>query len=224
MAVAALLIFVAIVGRQALPGDSLYPVRKVLRSAGLADAPTSEMQHAMDDAGLLVAKAQSAFDRGATDDSEAFAVEALMTLGRCEGYLDELNAADQVRFEGDIDGLRAKAVALIRLGATVPTDDHGGAGTGASSGRGSDDASTSGSDDNSGSGSSDSGTSGSSDAGSGSDDSGSSGSDSSGSGSGGSGSDDSSGNGSGTSDSISGDSSGSGDSTSSGSGSSGSDD
>jgi hypothetical protein len=203
MAVAASMILIAVIGRAALPGQSLYPVRKVLRSAGLATAPTTELQEQLDDAELLLNRAQAVLAQG-DEDGERFAVAALMSLGRAEGYLNEVDAAERLTYEAKIELLRTRAVLLIQDSA-VPTnsDDHGGnrgsgsngddSGSGSSnSGSGSDDASGS---DSSGSGSSGSGSddsSGSDSSGSGSDDSGS-GSDSSGSGSSGS---DSSGSGS----------------------------
>jgi hypothetical protein len=192
MAAAALLVFIAVMGRSALPGESLYPVRNVLRSAGLATAPTSELQKELDEAEFYLARAEAAFDRG-SDDAERFAVAALKSLGRAEAYLDDVGDADRVRLEGTISVLSTKAITLIRLEATTPDLDH-------NSGNGSDDSE---SQDNSGSGSDDSGSddnsgSGSDNSGSGSDDSGSDDS----------GSDDNSGSGSSGSDDSGGDSSG----------------
>jgi hypothetical protein len=184
IAVAALMLVIAVIGRTALPGDSLYPVRKVLRSAGLATSPATDLERELEKAQLDIDKAQAAVDRGS--DPVPSAVAALMHLGRAEGYLNEVDASDRVGFEGDIAFLEEQAVVLIKIG---PADDKGGQRSGSgddSSGSGSDDSGgdTSGSDDSggdsSGSGSDDSGgdTSGSDDSsgdnsGSGSDDSGS---------------------------------------------------
>jgi hypothetical protein len=181
LAVFALLLVIALVGRTALPGDQLYPVRKVLRSAHLASSPFGELEQQLDEAELLLAKARTQFDRG-SDEAEGYAVACLMRLGRAESYLSDLSGSERIQFETTLDRLKQQAVVLIRLDAVTPTvDDHGGA----RDGSGGDD--SSGSDD-----------SGSSNSGSGSDDSGG---DSSGPGSG---SDDSSGSGSGSDDSNSG--------------------
>lgn len=198
VAVLILLLAVAVLGRSAVPGDSLYPVRKVLLSAGLADAPDEDIQKELDNAALLLGRARTALD----DDpaaAERLAVSSLMSLGRAEGYLDQVGERDRVRFEGQIDTLRIRAVTLVRLSAVLDDDD---------SGKGSDDSSDkddnsgsgsdgSGGDDNSGPGSDDSDGSGS-----GSDDSDNSGpaSDDSGSDNSGSGSDDSGGDRSGSGD------------------------
>lgn len=187
MAAAALLVFIAVMGRSALPGESLYPVRNVLRSAGLATAPTNELQQQLEEAELLVNRAQTAWERG-SDDYERLAATALMTLGRAEGYLGDVADPDRLSFQATIVELRTRAVTLIRLGGTLlEVDGDGGNG-------GSDDSD----DDNSGSGSSsdsDDDNSGSGSDGSGSDD------DNSGPGSGSDDSDDdSSGPGSGSDD------------------------
>ena len=196
IAVAAFLVFLAVLGRGAAPGESLYPVRNVLRSAGLAEAPTVEIDKEVDDASLALAQARSSFDEGPRV-VERLAAAALMSLGRAEGYLDQVGAGDRALFEDRIAALRLRALSLIRMSATdddLESDDSSGPGSdegdddNSGPGSGSDDSS----DDNSGSGSDDSDDDSS---GSGSDDSGSG--DSSGSGSGGG---DSSGSGSGGDD------------------------
>ncbi|MEA2451338.1 MAG: hypothetical protein QOG04_48 [Actinomycetota bacterium] len=205
MAATALLMVIAVIGRSALPGESLYPVRKVLGSAGLATASSDDMKDQLQDAELLVNRAQAAFDRG-SDDSERFAVAALMSLGRAENCLKDVEFSERPFYEAQITTLQERAVVLIRLGVTIDAGVDQGRSSG-SSGSGDDNSGSgsgnSGSDDNSGSGSDDSG-SGSDDSGSGSDNSGS-GSDDSGSGSDDSGSgSDSSGSGSGSDDRVSG--------------------
>ena len=186
LAVVVLLVALAVLGRTALPGESLYPVRNVLRSAGLADAPDEDIQREIDDAALLIGRARVASERE-LPHAERLAVAALMGLGRAEGYLDEVGTADRALFETRIDSLRVRALALLRV--ALDEDDRG-----SDSGSGSDD---SGGDDSSGSGSDDSGSDDSSGSGSGSDDSASGDSSGSGSGSDDSGGGDSSGSGSG---------------------------
>jgi hypothetical protein len=187
LAVVILLLALAVFGRSALPGESLYPVRNVLRSAGLAEAPDEDIKREIDDAVLSIGRARVASERD-LPLAERLAVAALMSLGRAEGYLDEVGAADRALYEDRIDSLRLRAIALIR--ATLDEDDNSGPGSGDdNSGPGSDDSGSDDSGDSSGSGSDDSGSGDSS--GSGSDDP----SESSGPGSDGSG--DSSGSGSG---------------------------
>jgi hypothetical protein len=207
IAVAALMLVIAVIGRTALPGDSLYPVRKVLRSAGLATSPATDLERELEKAQLDIDKAQAAVDRGS--DPVPSAVAALMHLGRAEGYLNEVDASDRVGFEGDIAFLEEQAVVLIKIG---PADDKGGQRSGSgddSSGSGSDDSGSDASgsddsgDDSSGSGSDDSGSDAS---GSGDSSGDSSGSDSDDSGSDTSGSGDSSGDNSGSGSDDSGDS------------------
>jgi hypothetical protein len=200
MAVVALLIVIALFGRSALPGESLYPVRNVLRSAGLASAPTGELQSELDDARLFLTRARSAYERD-EDEGERLVIAALMSLGRAEGYLDDVGTADRVTFESRIDSLRTQAVSLIHIGDELDADDNGGRSGDDNSGRGSDDSGSD--DDSSGSGSEGSSDDDSSGSGSGGsdDDSSGSGSDNSGSGSDNSGSgSDSSGSGSGDDD------------------------
>ena len=194
LAVIILLLSVAIMGRSALPGESLYPVRNVLRSAGLAEAHDADIRRELDDAALLVSRARAALEESPAT-ARRLAVSALMSLGRAEGYLDHVGSDDRVLFESRIDFLRSRATALILRpaedgGANEGSDDVGDDNSG--SGSGSDD---SGSDD---SGSDDSGSDDSGSDGSGSDDDSGS-DDGSGSASGsGSGSDDDSGSGDGS--------------------------
>ncbi|HET7482134.1 MAG TPA: hypothetical protein VFK89_04670 [Actinomycetota bacterium] len=242
IAVCALLLVAAIGGRTALPGQPLYPVRKVLGSVGLARSLQAEFDDHLHRAADFV---DHAGDLVATDRAAAVrdAVVALEELGIARDLLDDLPRSSVAAGARTISKLEDQALTIIRNpDEAVPgVDDHGGRddngggsgddGTGddsgTSSGHGSDD-SGSGSD-GSGSGDSDSGSgdrSGS--GGSGSDDSGSGTSGSNDSGSGDSGSGDSGSGDSGSNDSGSGTSgsgdSGSGDSGTSDSGSSGSGD
>ena len=165
MAVVALLLVIALFGRSALPGESLYPVRNVLRSAGLASAPNAELQAEIDDARVLLTRARSAYERD-QDEGEGFVIAALMSLGRAEGYVDDVSAADRVTFEARIDALQTQAISLLYIGDELDDDrsgrddDNSGPGSDRSdedddhSGPGSDD--SGGDADNSGSGSDDS--------------------------------------------------------------------
>ena len=198
VAVIALLAFLALSGRGAMPGDALYPVREVLHSAGLASAPVDEANKHLDQAALLLAKAEGAYAAGSSQVAARYATTALKVLGQAEEHMRDLPAADRQRFARRIDDMTLRAVTFIQLGdeSRPDTDDRDSSGPGSddsddddNSGPGSDDSDDT---DNSGSGSDDSddrsGSDDSDNSGSGSDDSGGdnsgSGSDSSGSGSG----------------------------------------
>lgn len=122
--VVALAAFAVLMGRGALPGDSLYPVRKVLHSAGLASSPLPEAQRLVDEARLLVERAESAFERSSTE-TEGLAVAALMKLGAAEAYLLELDPDERGSLAGQIDLLGERAVLLIRLGDERPPANEG---------------------------------------------------------------------------------------------------
>jgi hypothetical protein len=205
IAIAATFVVLAVLGRAAVPGEALYPVNQVLRTAGLAGDPVVGIERDLQDARLLVGRARSAIATS-TAGAERLAVSALMELGQARDHLRALEPGDRALYEAQIETLTDRALSVIRLSVEeADRDDNSGPGSGEddsdNSGPGSDN-SGSGSDDsdddsdNSGPGSDNSG-SGSDNSGSGSDDSdddsdnSGSGSDNSGSGS------DSSGSGSG---------------------------
>ena len=173
----ALLGFIAFSGRAAMPGDALYPVRRVLNSAGLASSPVEEATRHLNQARLLLAKAEGAGSAGSEERAARYATTALKILGQAEEHMRYLEARDRQRLGAQIDSLTAQAVTFIQLDVDESVesdrDDNSGSGSDDSdsddnSGSASDD---SGSDDNSGSGSDDSDSDDNS--GSGSDDSGS---------------------------------------------------
>ena len=196
IAVVGFMLVIAIMGRGAVPGETLYPVRNVLRSAGLANAPIEVLETRLDAAETLVERAEDALDRSAPEAAEDLAATALQKLGEVGALIGELEADDREDFAEDIAELQEEALIVIRLASDQDAlgDDSSGSGSG-SSGSGSDDSDEdssgpgAGSDDSSGSGSG----SDSSGSGSGGDSDG----DSSGSGSGGDSDGDSSGKGSG---------------------------
>ena len=196
IAVVGFMLVIAIMGRGAVPGEALYPVRNVLRSAGLANAPIEVLETRLEAAETLVERAEDALDRSAPEVAEDLAATALKKLGEVGALIGELEADDREDFAEEIAELQEEALIVIRLASDQEAidSDSNGSGSG-SSGSGSDDSeedssgSGSGSDDSSGSGSDDSGED-SSGPGSGSDDS-------SGSGSGGDSDSDNSGKGSG---------------------------
>ena len=197
IAVVGFMLVIAIMGRGAAPGEALYPVRNVLRSAGLANAPVEVLETRLEAAETLVDRAEDALDRSASEAAEDLAAAALQKLGEVGALIGELEADDRADFAEEIAELQEEALIVIRLASDQEAiDDDSGSG---SSGSGSSGSDSDDDEDSSGSGSG-SGSSGSGSVDSGEDSSGSGGDgdgDSSGSGSGGGSDGDSSGSGSG---------------------------
>ena len=207
IALAAVIALIFTAGRTALPGESLYPVRKALGTVGLAKSTLEEVDSRIDRASRLVSEAEvEQEDNPGT--ALRLAVLAFRELGPATDLIEDLEGdARDTRMEA-IAELEGRAVDIIMEVGDADEDQQ-------PEGVEDENDDNSGPSDNSGSGSDDSG-SGSDNSGSGSDDSG--GGDNSGSGS-----DDSTDNsGSGSDDSGGGDSSGSGSDDSGGSDSSGS--
>ncbi|MDQ3951721.1 MAG: hypothetical protein M3279_01975 [Actinomycetota bacterium] len=194
-AAVALLVALAVVSRTALPGQTLYPVRKVLGGVGLAPSTAREVRSHVDEAEELVtAAAASAVSEPAR--AQDLAQEAMGVLAEAEELVNELDGERADAFDREIDTLEERAKAAYdeaddtldeREEEAESREDRGDSG-GRGSGGGDDDSSGpgSGDDDSSGSGSG-GGNDDSSGPGSGRDDSSSSGSggdDSSGPGSG----------------------------------------
>jgi hypothetical protein len=146
---AAFLVLVALAylgGRTALPGDSLYPVRKALGSVGLADSPIEEIDARTGEAASLLSKAERSLDSN-PGTSLRLAVEALETLGPAIDLLDELEG-DELETRTDvIDALEGRAVDVIGE-ATSAGEAEGGSDR--SSGNGSSGSDSSGNSGNSG--------------------------------------------------------------------------
>jgi hypothetical protein len=207
-AAVAVLIVLGVVSRSALPGQTLYPVRKVLGGVGLAPSTAGEVRERIDRAERLVDDA-AADVVSSPDRAMDLALRAISVLDEAERLADEVDGSRKDALDAEIDALEDRADAAYdeaednleeREREVEDGDDPTGSGSG-------DDSSGSGSgDDSSGSGSGDDDSSGS---GSGGDDSGDD-DDSSGSGSGGDDGDDddSSGSGSGGDDDSSGSGSG----------------
>ena len=195
LAAVVLIAFVSLVGylgHDATPGESLYPVRKALRSVGLT-RPVLDQADAHLAAAAELTKTARATVESDPRGAEALAIRALQELGFARELLSDATPSQAAARRIQIGALETSAVAIIRSSSEQEEeDDNSGPGSDDSgsddnSGPGSDD---SGSDDNSGPGSDDSGSDDSSGSGSGSDDNSGSGSSNSGSGSDGSGSDD----------------------------------
>ena len=177
IAVAGFMLVIAIIGRGAVPGEALYPVRNVLRSAGLANAPVEVLETRLEAAETLVDRAEDALDGNSPTAAEDLAAAALKKLGEVGALIGELDPDDRADFSEEIVELQEEALIVIRLASDREAiDDSSGSGSG-SSGSGSDDdgqdgsGSGSDSDDSSGSGSGGDSDGDSSGSGSGSDDS-----------------------------------------------------
>lgn len=216
----AIVIFAGLAGQNALPGQSLYPVREAMNTVGIGRSPVAEVDDYCEEAVRLIRRAEASLDAD-PEGAIALAVQAIEQLGPARRLLPELNVQREEWLEW-VEDLEEDAVEIIAEASEEQeeeeeegSDDSSGPGSDGSGndnfGPGSDDSGgdDSGGHDNSGPGSDDSSgdDSGSGsddsdgdDSGSGSDDSGSGSDDSDSSGSG-SGGDDSSGSGSGDDDS-----------------------
>lgn len=201
-AAVAVLIALAVVSRGALPGQTLYPVRKVLGGVGLAPSTAGEVRVLLDEAAQLVNAAAGA-TVSAPVRAQELARRAMAKLEEADRLVAELDGERAEAFDREIDALEDRAdAAYDEADDTLDeredaaerredeADDSSGSGSGGDDGGDSSGRGSGGDDgDSSGSGSGDdSGGGDSSGSGSGGDDD-----DSSGSGSGGD--DDSSGKG-----------------------------
>ena len=209
----AIVTFAAVAGQNALPGQSLYPVREAMNTVGIGRSPIAEVDDHCEEAVRLIERAEDSLDED-PEGATTLALRAIQRLGPARSLLPELNGEreDWVEWVEDLEDDAIEIIVEASEEQEESSDESSGPGSDESgsddsgsgsdnSGSGSDD---SGGDDSSGPGSDDSdgddSGSGSDNSGSGSDDSGG---DSSGSGSDGSGGD-SSGSGSDGSDSDSG--------------------
>jgi uncharacterized membrane protein YgcG len=192
-AAVAVLVVLALMSRTALPGETLFPVRKVLGNVGLAPSTTREIRAHLGRADALVTDAASlVHSEPGRAQQLAFRAEAALT--EAETLVDELDGDRRDAYGEEIDALEERAETAYEAAEEVLEEREeatgdGGRGGGDSSGVGSGSGDSGGSgsgggeDDSSGPGSGDdSGRSGSGDDSSGS---GSGGGDDSGSGSGG---------------------------------------
>lgn len=171
IALAAVMALVFTAGRTALPGESLYPVRKALGTVGLAKSTLEEVDSRIARASRLLTDAEAELgDNPGT--ALRLAVQAFRELGPATDLLEELEGgAPETRTEA-IESLEGRAIDIImEIGDANEEqqppgvdDENDNSGPSDNSGPGSDDSV----DDNSGPGSDDSG--GDNNSGSGSDD------------------------------------------------------
>ncbi|HEX2058421.1 MAG TPA: hypothetical protein VHI71_08635 [Actinomycetota bacterium] len=102
------LVVLAIVSRTALPGQTLYPVRKVLGGVGLAPSTAREVREHLDEAEELIAAAAAS---AVTEPSRAQELvrEAIGTLEAAEELVDELDGERAEAFDRQIDALEERA-------------------------------------------------------------------------------------------------------------------
>lgn len=131
----------------ALPGDAIYPVRKVMASVGLVASPAEEMRSLLRGATTRITDAEALQSRSPSRArTQAFA--AIGMLEDAAQLAGDLSAQQRGSANETIAGLRERAAAVVAF-VTNTTEDDSGSG-GGSSGRGSGD-----DDDSSGPGSGD---------------------------------------------------------------------
>lgn len=162
-AAVAVLIVLGVVSRTALPGQALYPVRKVLGGVGLAPSTARETGVLVDAAERLVVAAEGATVSAPTT-AQDLARRALAKLEEAERLAGELDGARAEAADREIDALEDRADDAYDAAddtldqrEDAEEDDNGSGGSGSGSGSGGDgDSSGSGSGgDSSGSGSRD---------------------------------------------------------------------
>ncbi len=122
---AAAAIVVLLLGRSAMPGQTFYPVREVLRSVGLAPASLEEIDGWLEQAATLLARAETTYDANETQ-AERLAIEAVKLLGAAEELVDEVDSREPSRREDRIQALLVRAEALLTTGPVGPeADDEG---------------------------------------------------------------------------------------------------
>ncbi len=118
---AMLLLVVLMLGRIALPGDTLYPVREVLRSVGLAPATAAEVQEQLDQAEALINRATE-LQASNVDRAKDVALLAVRLLGGAEEMIEDLDSRDARSLSDRIDALLVRAAGLLALEEANVTD------------------------------------------------------------------------------------------------------
>ncbi|MGH2693505.1 MAG: hypothetical protein ACRDJJ_01690 [Actinomycetota bacterium] len=108
VAVAGLLL-IAILGRGAVPGDALYPVRRALHSVGLAPSPLREINMRIDAAKTLLDEAEIA----SRAEAERQTLDAITDLGRARDLLPEIGADVRGEMLAEIAALERRAIAIL---------------------------------------------------------------------------------------------------------------
>lgn len=162
LATSAVVIALAFMSLQALPGDTLYPVRRALDSVGLGRLPVQSIDERIENATELLTSAQADLDDGELDDASAQATRAIQVLGSARDLLGNIDPDRQGNRLARIEALTVTARNII-VGADDAEDraeDRSGPNRGPdedddNSGPGSDDDSEEDRDDNSSPGSDD---------------------------------------------------------------------
>ena len=141
---AVLLIGVLFVGRTALPGETFYPIREVLRTVGLAPASTEEVERFLTLADRLLDRAEAVAARS-PEASERLAFAASRIIGSAEATFAELDIDDQAALADELADLIARAEAILTEAAGEDADqdadgkaavNRGGNGPNGSAGKG----------------------------------------------------------------------------------------
>lgn len=118
---AALLFGVLFIGRTALPGETFYPVREVLRTVGLAPASTEEVERFFTIADRLLDRAEAVSTRS-PEASERLAFAASRIIGSAEAAFGELDVDDQAGLADELADLIARAEAILTEDPAEDTD------------------------------------------------------------------------------------------------------
>lgn len=152
---ATLLLVVAVLGRTAIPGQTLYGVREALATVGLARGPSEEIEKRIDEAtaGLIEARVLVPASPGA---AQSLVFEAIADLDRARAFVSDVSRAEAGEYLAVITRLEDRAAAIIVAldpGARTDAELKGGednSGPGSGEDSGDDNSGPGGGDDNSG--------------------------------------------------------------------------
>ena len=115
-ATAAVLVVVLLLGRTAIPGEALYPVRQALRSVGLAPASVEEIDDLLAEAQVQLANAEEINDFS-QQKARRLALNAARLLGGAEQLLEEIED------EGQTESRYAAVASLLEKARGILLED-----------------------------------------------------------------------------------------------------
>lgn len=113
---AALVAALAFASGSALPGDALYPVRRVLQDVGLNEGFLAEADHRIERARALVTEAEGSLEDDRTE-ARTLAIAAIQELAPVEELLEEVDLTENelgLRY-ARLDGLIRRATTVIAV-------------------------------------------------------------------------------------------------------------
>jgi hypothetical protein len=120
---ASCLVLIALLGRSALPGEALYPVRRALNNVGLAQSASDEADKHIDRARRLLLRAER-------QESPAALLSAIYELETARRLLEDQSGADARAKLITIERREAQALDLIDELDETDDDDSSGPGSG----------------------------------------------------------------------------------------------